>query len=99
MAAGRLVRAWGVAVCVIRVNVNNDGSFEIPDIPDGPARLLATLNSESYYLKAIRVNGEDVAGRSIHFVGGQAVSGAEVILALDAAELRGRVAAADLTAP
>jgi hypothetical protein len=83
---------------MFRANANADGSFEIRGIPDGPAKLTGALNSESYYVKAIRLNGDDVADRAILFANGQTVSGVELVIALDAAELRGSVVSTESTA-
>jgi len=82
----------------LSASVSDDGTFAIRGIPEGSARLLATLNSESYYLKAIRLDGNDVADQAIPIAAGATVSGIEVVVGLDAAELRGSVYSDDSAA-
>lgn len=76
---------------LIRAAVADDSTFTIEDIPAGPARFLASLSSQSYYVKAIQVRGKDVADHAVDFADGDLIREVHVVVALDAAEFSGAV--------
>ena len=77
---------------LIRAAVADDSTFTIEDIPAGPARFFASLSSQSYYVKAIQVRGEDVADQVVDFAHGDLLQQVHVVIAFDAAEFSGAVA-------
>ncbi|MCX6616711.1 MAG: carboxypeptidase-like regulatory domain-containing protein [Acidobacteria bacterium] len=76
---------------LIHASINDDSTFTIYSIPPGPARFLASLNSESYYVKEILLKGRNVADQAVDFADGDLIREVHVVVALDAAEFSGAV--------
>ncbi|MCX6618373.1 MAG: carboxypeptidase-like regulatory domain-containing protein [Acidobacteria bacterium] len=78
---------------ITKASVQADSTFAITGIPEGPARFTVTLPTNRAYVKAIRLNGRDVADQAVSFANGDRISGVEVLLSFDGARLTGTLQA------
>jgi len=72
-----------------RARIEADSTFAIKGIPEGPARFAVLLPTNRFYVKAIRLNGQDVADQLVNFANGAQFNDVEVVLSFDGAHVTG----------
>jgi hypothetical protein len=86
------VQAGGPAIEYIPGTIADDSTFRIENVPEGPMRFDVGMSTDRYYLKAIRQNGSDLTDQTLNVRQGDQIESVEVVIAVPAAQLTGRVA-------
>lgn len=72
-------------------NVQNDGTFLLKDLVEGPARIVLSRPPGGSYVKSIRAQGKDVTDSALDLHSGDRIQGIEIVIAGDGAQLSGSV--------
>ena len=72
-------------------NLQDDGTFVLKDLVEGPARIVLSQPPGGAYVKSIRAQGKDVTDSPLDLHSGDRVQGVEVVIAADGAQLNGSV--------
>jgi hypothetical protein len=80
---GASANAWG--------RVKKDGSFVLRDVPDGDFAFLVNGLDEGWYVKSIRLGGDDVLIKGLEVDRGESGSTIQLMISDDSAQLDGSV--------
>lgn len=69
--------------------IQEDGTFVLKDLVDGPARILISQLPGGAYVKGIRAQGKDVTDAVLELRSGDRIQGVEVTIAANGAQLSG----------
>jgi len=72
-------------------NLQDDGTFVLKDLLEGPARIVLSQPPGGAYVKSIRAQGKDVTDSPLDLHSGDRIQGVEVVIAADGAQLSGSV--------
>ena len=72
-------------------NLQDDGTFVLKDLVEGPARIVLSQPPGGAYVKSIRAQGKDVTDSPLDLHSGDRIQGVEVVIATDGAQLSGSV--------
>ncbi len=70
---------------------NDDFTFRLTDVSEGPSRFNVSLPGGGFYLKSIRLEGRDVTDQVVEFRNNERFQGVEVIISAQGAQLNGTV--------
>jgi protocatechuate 3,4-dioxygenase beta subunit len=72
-------------------NLQDDGTFLLKDLVEGPTRITLSQPPAGAYLKSIRAQGKDVTDSALDLHSGDRIQGMEIVIAADGAQLSGSV--------
>ena len=72
-------------------NVQDDGTFLLKDLVEGPARIVVSQPPGGAYVKSIRAQGKDVTDAPLDLHSGDRIQGMEIVIVADGAQLNGSV--------
>jgi len=72
-------------------NLQDDGTFLLKDLVEGPARIVLSQPPGGAYVKSIRAQGKDVTDAPLDLHSGDRIQGMEIVIAADGAQLSGSV--------
>ena len=72
-------------------NLQDDGTFVLKDLVEGPARIVLSQPPGGAYVKSVRAQGKDVTDSPLDLHSGDRIQGMEIVIAADGAQLSGSV--------
>lgn len=75
----------------LRVSLTGDGTFQIPNVPDGVYQIQMENLPEDFYLKSARLGNDDVLDSGINVVANQSLGFLELLVKPNGGRVRGTV--------